>query len=168
MADFSAYAPKLLQHEGGFVWHPNDLGGPTCKGVTLTTYRQYYGQSKTVEQLKNIPYGHWKTIMKEGYWDKCKADEINSQSVAEIAVDWCVNSGSTGVKRVQEIVGTKADGVIGPKTLLAINSANPKELFGRIWKAREQFYLDIVKRKPSQSVFLNGWMNRLNSFKYEA
>ena len=167
MADFAEYAPKLLKHEGGYVWHPLDLGGPTCKGVTLATYRQYYGMSKTVENLKNIPFGHWKTIMKEGYWDKCRADEIVSQPVAEIAVDWCVNSGTSGIRKVQEIAGTTADGIVGPKTIAAINAADPKDLFERIWNARHQFYVNIVKKNPSQKVFMNGWMNRLNSFKYE-
>ena len=28
--------------------------------------------------------------MKDLYWDKCLADEIENQSLAEIIVDWCV------------------------------------------------------------------------------
>ena len=58
------------------------------------------------------------------------------------------------------------DGIIGPKTLAAINSANPRELFDRLWQARKQFYLNIVKRDPTQKEFLNGWMNRLDSFQF--
>lgn len=168
MADFSLYAPKLLQLEGGFVNHPDDKGGVTNKGVTLATYRQYCGQDKTIKNLQNMSYGTWQNIMKDLYWDKCLADKIENQSLAEIIVDWCVNSGMIGLRRVQEIAGTKPDGIAGPKTLAAINNANPEELFARIKDARKQFYTNIVKRNPSQKVFMNGWMNRLGMFDFEA
>ena len=105
--------------------------------------------------------------MKDLYWDKCHADKIKNQAIAEITVDWCVNSGMVGLRKVQEIAGTKPDGISGPKTLAAINGADQKELFERIWKARQQFYVNIVKRNPSQKVFMNGWMNRLARFKFE-
>ena len=166
MADFSKYAPKLLQFEGGYVYHPLDQGGPTCKGVTLRTYQQYFGSHKTAEDLKNISYGEWKEIMKKGYWDKCRADEIDNQSVAEIIADWCVNSGQTGIRKTQDVLGVKPDGIVGPKTLSAIKSANPKELHERLWQARYQFYHSLVKKNPSQKVFLKGWLNRLEHFKY--
>lgn len=167
MADFKEYAPKLLQIEGGFVNHPDDKGGPTNLGVTLNTYRQYCGQEKTIKDLMNMSYGTWQNIMKDLYWDKCLADEIENQAVAEITVDWCVNSGTQGLRKVQEIAGTKPDGIAGPKTLAAINGANQKELFDRIMSARNQFYVNIVKKNPTQRVFMNGWMNRLGRFKFE-
>lgn len=101
MADFNIYAPHLLQFEGGYVFHPMDEGGPTNMGVTLQTYRDHFGQDKTVDDLKDISRDEWTQIMKSGYWDRCKADRIDSQSVAEILVDWCVNSGMVGLRRVQ-------------------------------------------------------------------
>lgn len=167
MADFSKYAPKLLQLEGGYTNHPDDLGGPTNKGITLNTYREYCGKEKTVQDLRNISYGTWQNIMKDMYWDKCRADEIDNQSVAEILVDWCVNSGLIGLRKVQEMLGTKADGIVGPITISLINSSDSEHLFQRIWDARKQFYVNIVKRNPTQKVFMNGWMNRLGMFKYE-
>ena len=167
MAEFSKYAPTLLQLEGGYTNHPDDLGGPTNKGITLKTYQEYCGKEKTIKDLRNISYGTWCDIMKDLYWDKCLADKIENQSVAEIVVDWCVNSGMVGLRKVQEIAGVKPDGIAGPKTLAAINGANPKELFDRIMSARQQFYVNIVKRNPTQKVFMNGWMNRLGRFKFE-
>ena len=149
------------------MWHPADKGGPTNKGVTLETYQAHFGSHKTVNDLKNIPYGEWQQIMKAGFWDKCKADNIDNQSVAEIIADWCVNSGMVGLRRVQELVGAKPDGVAGPITLSLINSSDPEMLFNRIKMARNQFYINIVKRNPSQNVFMKGWMNRLSHFEYE-
>lgn len=167
MADFKVYAPKLLQLEGGYSNHTEDKGSHTMMGVTLATYRAYCGQEKTLKDLQNMSYETWQNIMKDLYWDKCLADEIENQSVAEILVDWCVNSGMVGLRKVQEIAGTKPDGIAGPKTLAAINGENQEELFDRIMSARRQFYVNIVKRNPTQKVFMNGWMNRLAMFKYE-
>ena len=167
MAEFKEYAKKLMELEGGFVDHPDDRGKATNMGVTIDTYRRYCGDDKKVKDLLNMSYGTWCNIMKDLYWDKCLADKIDNQAVAEITVDWCVNSGLQGLRKVQEIVGTKPDGIAGPKTLAAINGANQQELFDRIWKARQQFYINIVKKNPKQRVFMNGWMNRLNSFSFE-
>lgn len=168
MAEFNRYAKKLVEIEGGYVNHPEDKGGPTNLGVTLNTFRQYCGQGKTIKDLRNMSYGTWCEIMKDMYWDKCLADEIENQALAEIIVDWCVNSGTVGLRKVQEIAGTKPDGIAGPKTLDAINGANQKDLFDSIMAARNQFYVNIVKKNPTQRVFMNGWMNRLNQFKFEA
>lgn len=167
MAEFVKYAPKLLRLEGGFVNHPDDRGGITNCGITIQTYREYCGQDKTIKDLQNMSYGTWEKIMKDGYWDKVKGDEIDNQSLAEIIADWCVNSGAVSIRKVQDLVGCKADGIVGPITLSLINTADARSLHERIWKARQQHYIDIVKRNPKQKVFMNGWMNRLNQFKYE-
>ena len=66
------------------------------------------------------------------YWDFCKADQIGSQSVAEIIVDWYVNSGFIGLKKVQKILGVEQDGKFGPITIGAINSRSAKCLHYQI------------------------------------
>ena len=167
MAEFIKYAPKLLQVEGSFSNHPEDKGGITNCGITLETFRSFLGQDKTVKDLQSMSYGMWKEIIKAGYWDKVKGDEIENQSLAEIIADWCVNSGLAGVRKVQELLGCKPDGIVGPITLSLINAAEAELLHERIWKARQQFFINIVKRNPKQKVFMNGWMNRLNSFKFK-
>ena len=167
MANFKVYAPKLLQLEGGFVNHPDDNGGITNKGITLPTYRAYCGKDKTVKDLQNISYGTWCNIMKDLYWDKVNGDKIDNQSLAEIIADWAVNSGLTGIRKAQEVIGCKPDGIVGPITLSMINTANAEMLHDRLWKARQQFFINIVKKNPSQKVFMNGWMNRLNKFIFE-
>ena len=169
MAEFKEYAPKLRRIEGGFVNHPQDEGGPTYMGVTLDTFKSIYGQDKTIQDLKAMdPDKCWDAIMKTNYWDKCNADLIDNQSVAEILVDWCVNSGMVGLRKVQELVGARPDGIAGPITLSLINTANQEVLFSRIKAARQQFYINIVNKSPSKKVFMNGWTNRLAQFKFEA
>ena len=94
-------------------------------------------------------------------------DKIECTRVAQIFVDWAVNSGvKTAIKAVQKIVGTTPDGIMGPITLKAINTYGPHTLFDKIKEARIKFYEDIVEENPSQKVFLKGWLNRIDEFKW--
>jgi lysozyme family protein len=161
MANFYEFAPLLHSLEKGVADHKEDKGGFTVDGVTLSTFRQFYGAHKTREDLLAMTAGEWAFIMKSGYWDKAKADQIDNQKTAEIIADWCVNSGTARIRDVQTILGVKPDGAVGPITLKAINSADPAELYRRLMNARIGFFEKIVARNPSQKKFLKGWLNRL-------
>lgn len=170
MASFEIFAPKLKRLEGGYVNHPSDPGGATMAGVTFEVYKRYCSAnglpSPTLTDLKNISNKEWSDIMKSGYWDKLKADQINNQSIAEISSDWLVNSGVGKIKNLQAILGVSVDGIVGQNTINAFNSANQLKLFNDIKRERTEFYYNIVKNKPSSNVFLNGWLNRLKEFNF--
>lgn len=162
-----AKAEKLMtfihKWEGDFANNPYDSGGCTMKGITLSTYRDYFGQYKTCEDLRYITDEEWLYIFKDGYWDKCKADEIDSQIIANIIVDWVWMSGvKTAVKKIQKLLGVEVDGIVGRETINAINNCDEDILFNDIYNERVRFYTNIVEKKPSQKIFLNGWLNRLN------
>lgn len=162
--------PFILKWEGGFVDDPDDLGGATNRGVTIGTYATYCKKkgypAPTVERLKNLSEKDWAEILKTMYWDRWKADEIKSQSVANILVDWVWASGVNGIKIPQKVLGVTADGIVGTKTLAALNARNPKELFERIREARVQFIEDICRKRPANNKFKKGWLNRINSLQY--
>lgn len=159
--------PFILRWEGGFVDDPLDRGGATNKGVTIGTFRQFYGASATVEQLKKITDEQWLRIFRAGYWDPWKADDIKNQSIANIVVDWAWGLGTvTSIKQVQKILGVAADGIVGNDTLTAINTADQRTLFDKIHSKRIEFVENIVKREPSQTRFLKGWKNRINSLTF--
>lgn len=165
MADYTKLVPIIKKWEGGFVNDPDDSGGATNKGVTLATFRSFYGSSKTVNDLKAMTDAQWLHIFLNGYWNKCQASQINNQAIANIFVDWAWASGPvTAIKKVQGLVGTDADGIVGPKTLAAINGANQEQLFNKIKAARIKFVEDLVKVRPKDQKFLSGWKNRINSF----
>lgn len=167
MGCFNDFLKKVLKLEGGYVNHPNDKGGCTNKGVTINTFREIYGENMNCSDLKNITDEQLEFIYKKNYWDPCWGDNINCPKIAQIIVDWAVNSGvKTAIKNVQKIVGTTPDGIMGPKTIEAINKYPVKELFNELKKNRQIFYENIVEKNPSQKVFLNGWLNRLNEYKW--
>ena len=167
MAKAELLKPFILRWEGGFVDDPLDRGGATNKGITIGTFRNFYGKDATVEQLKNITDEQWLHIFKSGYWDKWKADDIENQSIANIVVDWAWGSGAeTSIKQVQKILGVAVDGIVGDDTLTAINIAGQRSLFVKIHNRRIEFVENIVKRDPSQARFLKGWKNRINSLTF--
>lgn len=165
MASFDLYAPTLRRWEGGFVMDPDDPGGATNMGVTLGTFRVYFGTRQTVEDLKNITDGQWRIIMK-AYWNRCKADDIRNQSVAELFVDWHINAGGRAIQKTQAAFGLKADGIVGPLTLGALNDPDSEKVFNRIKAARTSYYNRLVIENGSLKKFLRGWLNRVNSFHY--
>lgn len=155
----------------GWADDPDDLGGQTMVGVTMATYEEYCrrkGYPKpTTGSLMDLSYNDWKSILKMLYWDRWNADEIRSQSIAEIVCDFVWASGVHGIKVPQDLVGVIPDGIVGPKTLAAVNSRNPRELFDQIKIARFDFIEDICRKRPANNKFKRGWMNRINDLKFE-
>ena len=66
MANFYDFAPLLHSLEKGISNRASDRGGFTVDGVTLTTFRQFYGQDKTEDDLRNMTRSQWRHIMKTG------------------------------------------------------------------------------------------------------
>lgn len=171
MANSSKLVPFILQWEGGFVNDPDDLGGATNKGITIDTFTEYKkrkGQkAPTVTDLKNISDAEWRDVFKSLYWDRWKADEIKSQAVANILVDWVWASGSHGIKRPQRLLGVKADGIVGEQTIAALNAMDAATLFKMIKDDRAKFIDEICKARPKNEKYRKGWMNRINAIRYE-
>lgn len=164
MAKYTKLVAKILKHEGGYC---GNIDGMICtmKGVTLATYRKFFGSDKNCKDLKEITQAEWDLIFKEGYWDKWRADEINNQSIADLLVDWTWASGRYGIILPQRVLGVKDDGVVGPKTIAAINNyPDQKELFWKLWIRRKRHFEDIAKNGKEK--FLKGWLHRLEDFAY--
>ena len=169
MAKIENLVDYILKWEGGYVDHPNDPGGATNMGVTIGTTKSLglkYDKNKdgkiTKADIKLLTKKDAMEIMKHHYWDKCKADQINSQAVANILVDWFWMSGVNATKGIQKLVGVTVDGKIGLASLAAINKQKEKDLVEKLYEARRQFYKTIISRNSKLKAFEKGWNNRLN------
>ena len=154
MADYRIPIPFILKWENGWSDDPDDSGGATMKGVTLDTFKEFCKRKgrpePTKEDLRNISDEGWNSIYKEMFWDTLGADEFNNQNVANIMIDWRWMSGRLAIKRLQLIVGTKDDGIVGPVTLAAVNSKDPLRLFEQIKKCPTQSFCGHCEQVTSQ------------------
>jgi lysozyme family protein len=176
---FQRCLAMILRHEGGFVDHPADRGGPTNRGVTQKTFIKYLGakfpnlseaelagysvKEITDEQVAEIYY--------QGYWRPARCVELANEALAAVVFDAAVNHGPRQALRLcQQGAGMSAydcDGRWGPQTRgrIAAASADTVGLIDGMLLARERFYRQLVQDDPSQGVFLRGWMNRLENLK---
>lgn len=167
-------SPIVAKWEGGYVNDPLDKGGATNMGITINTWR-LVGYDKDGdgdidnEDIRLLNKNDFKAVLRK-YWNKWQADYIINQSIANILVDWYWASGKWGVVIPQRILGVDDDGVVGTKTLDALNDAilnDAQGLFDKIYQAREKFLRNIVDNNPSQIRFLKGWLNRLRDFNFK-
>lgn len=155
----------------GYANDPDDLGGATMVGVTIATYTEYCRRKgyprPTVERLRAMTYTQWLDILKTMFWDRWRADEIKNQSIAEILVDWVWASGKYGITIPQQALGVTVDGVVGPKTIAAVNAQNPATFFARIAAERKAFIERICKSRPINNKYKKGWLRRLNAITFK-
>jgi lysozyme family protein len=162
MADINKFFPKVIKWEGGYVNDPADSGGRTKYGVTQKTWIAFGGK----KDIKDITEQDAMNVMKSLFWDKCKGDLIENQSLAEIVVDWFWGSGYSGLKAMQRALNLVPDGKVGPATLHALNS-DPQIAHFKIKQARIKFIDSICESRPLNLKFKKGWLNRINSYNYE-
>lgn len=155
----------------GYANDPDDLGGATMVGVTLATYTEYCRKKgyprPTAERLRGMTYTQWLDILKTMFWDRWKADEIANQSIAEILVDWVWASGKYGITIPQQVLGVTVDGVVGPKTLAAVNRQDQAQFFARIMAERKAYIDRICTNRPINNKYKRGWLNRLNAITFQ-
>lgn len=151
----------VLEHEGGYVNDPDDPGGETKYGVSKKSYPHADIASLTIEQAKDIYYEDW--------WLPLKCPQIHDDKVAQKYLDTCVNTGKgTGTKILQralQMIGYRitVDGAIGPKTLAAVNAADPQALLVAMRQQQKAHYEQLIQKNPKLEKFRRGWMARANS-----
>ena len=157
-ANYDKCLETILHHEGGYVNHPKDPGGETNLGVTKRVYLEHGG----TKNMKDLLVEDVAPIYKKGYWDKMKGDELPN-GLDLCVFDFGVNAGpGRSAKYLQTMIGTVADGGIGPNTLAKL--AEYVEKHG-IEKCIEDFQgarQDYYEKLSTFATFGNGWTRRVD------
>ena len=162
-----AYA-HLIKSEGGYVNDPHDRGGETNLGVTKKAWAAYLKRDIEDGEMAALTPEAVEPFYKEMYWDRVRADDL-PDGVDYLVFDFAVNAGpGRASKFLQQAVGATADGVIGPGTLAAVRNFSAEELINRFSEVKKEFYEGLVEKDPSQSRFINGWLNRVAEVKTHA
>jgi lysozyme family protein len=159
--EFEKALKRILKHEGGYVNDPLDSGGMTNLGVTKRVWEEFVGHPVSEADMRALTPEIIAPMYKMKYWNSSYC-EVLPKGLDYVVFDFAVNAGTgRSVKTLQQAIGCVADGVIGPKTMAAINDAEPKDLIAKFSDARADFYQGIVARKPDQARFIKGWLNRV-------
>lgn len=152
-----------IGEEGGYANHPKDKGGETKFGISKNQYPNLDIPSITKEDAR--------AIYLRDYWEPSGANLLPDK-LSLVHFDSAVNHGTTrAIKLLQVVVCVHPDGKIGPKTIAAIKHSlewQTENIMVMVYlQKRCEFYKAIVKTNPSQKVFLEGWLNRLEKLRQE-
>jgi len=171
--DINKLIDEVLSKEGGYVNHPADKGGPTNFGITQSTLSRYLERVVSVDEVKTLDIQTARDIYELRYYRNPRIDKL-PEEIQPFIFDCAVNHGPRrAIKFVQHVCSEAnfgplaADGLMGPKTKANADSCQASMedwMLTALVEERRMFYLKIVENRPSQSVFLKGWLNRANSF----
>lgn len=160
----------MLENEGGFSNHVSDKGGATRSGISLSFLRQMFqkgslwvdvNKDKVIDKkdLLNLTPNQIKNIYYEQFWIPiCK---ISPLKLLVKVFDTGVNIGVVkAIKLLQEVVESDVDGIVGPRTLIAIEARDPNLILQKFVSKLRKYYVDLVSQDNSQIVFIKGWINR--------
>lgn len=186
MNDFYDSAMRyIIDVEGIYSDDPDDAGGETYSGISRRSNPDWEGwalidraKSNGTELNKNFLtidgislFDLVKYFYKKNYWDILNLDKLSNRRIAIKIFDISVNMGTKRAAIMTQnclnICGEKGtfyqvDGIIGNKTIAAINSVDSNILLKLLTISQGNLYMRIVSSNPSQQKFLNGWINRLN------
>lgn len=156
---FKTALAYVLASEGGNDDDPRDEGGRTGQGITQTEYTAWLKlKDKPLKDVWQMTPAERDAIYFEKYWTAVKGDQL-PLPIAYMAFDACVLHGvGFAPKALQQAVGVRVDGFIGPVTIAAAKAQDPMVAWGRLREARWA----RMKSRKSFPDFAKGWTKRLN------
>lgn len=165
MADFDEALAVVLDHEGGYVNHPNDPGGPTNRGITQATLTAWRGKDATADDVAHLSTSETRDIYRARYWLPVYG-RVADQTLGTKVFDMAVNMGHKQAHRIVQVAcrgrcpGIAVDGDFGPETLAAVNSDDPARLLKEIKHQQAKFYICLADNQPKFEPFRKGWLDR--------
>lgn len=168
--NFKAVISSVLDYEGEeFTDDPVDPGGPTKWGITIFDIATREGEDHSKVRRGTPLFNRLKKIVQElekedaieiyktKYWDKLNGDDLND-GVDMVVVDMGINAGlKRSIRLAQDTVGAEVDGMLGPKTMTAINSYDPEKFIHEFSDKRREYY----KGLGTFWRFGKGWLRRV-------
>ncbi|MBF9223004.1 glycoside hydrolase family 108 protein [Hymenobacter ruricola] len=181
MADFATAHALTTRNEGGYAHNPADAGGETLFGVSRKNFPQWAGWPIVDElkrhagfpgtananaQLQQLAHALYKTAFR----NVLKLDGVTNQAVANAAYDFGVNAGTGRAagflqRAVNVTSGAQlvADGVVGPRTVAALNAHPHQALLLKAFAfLRGTFYIGLAEKSLTQEQFIPSWFLRIS------
>lgn len=147
-----------IRREGGFRNQVGDPGGRTQYGISEKSFPAAWADNQvTLEEAREI--------YRQKFLQGWRIELIPHEALKHQVLDFSINSGLWGIKKLQQILGVPDDGVIGPSTLAAIARCDPHVVNNRLVDERVQFICRLVQKRPAQLPDLFGLVTRALSFR---
>lgn len=185
MSEITRAMPTVFLHEGLFVEDLRDPGGATNYGISLRFLKSAGDLDKDgwldgdIDQDGDVDIADIKKMSQHAatklyelhFWGRYGYGRIENQDVATKVFDLAINMGSTGAHRCIQravraaIVGISLDddGVLGPRSLKAINVSHPFKLLPALKSEAAGYYRSIRLKDANEKNFIKGWLNRAYS-----
>lgn len=183
-ANFFTAHEFTARWEGGLSDHPADNGGLTAYGASLKFVRgiaatqggrnflQQIGVILPVtrQSMRDVTPDQARAMFRMEFWDSLGLDSLPLRP-ATMLYDAAVNCGCAQSVRLAQrgynrcvVHGVKlaVDGKMGPLTRKALQQ-DTDAIVSAVIQARRDFYTELATAKPSQEVFLKGWLNRCDA-----
>lgn len=138
--------------EGGYGNDPADPGGETNWGIDKATHPHLDIRHLTRDDAVMIYYAEW--------WvnhDLGRYPPLVGAKLFNVAV----NTGwAQAVRIAQRAAGVTPDGVVGPRTLAAIDGADAGLLLNGVRVHQAAFYQRLADGRATLAKFLDGWLRR--------
>ena len=182
-----AIARDIVAREGGFVNDPDDPGGPTNRGVTLTTLQalgiDLTGDGRvSIDDLRRVTPDQAAEIFLDHYYRGRGVDQLPAELRGPV-FDMAVNAGNAAAVILQSLLNAlgnhlAVDGIIGPKTVAAAQAAviamprqTGQSLRDAYGNARREYYFQLADRRPASRKYARtraggkgGWITRAEAF----
>lgn len=153
-----------MAFEGGWSNHPSDRGGKTKYGVTQKTLRNYNRRMGTWLTIEGLTPRQAADVYFILYWLEMRINELPEQ-VRGLMFDWSVHAGFFAIRSLQRHFKLKPDGVVGPRTRKAVETALTTDGWAPTVRAlairRMNHLCRLVRRDRKQGDFLVGWWARV-------
>jgi lysozyme family protein len=168
------YAMKtIIKHEGGYSDEKLDNGGPTKYGISLRYLKSSHicidgDCSENANEIIHLTLTEADSIYYKQWYEKFHYDKIKNENLLTDIMDFSVNAGACEAHKLAEraINDINSNNVpiscaLTIKSINQINSIEPVLFHAAFQKQEEDFYYQIVKRNPSQKMFLESWLRRI-------
>jgi lysozyme family protein len=170
MSDLTISIGKTLIKEGGYINNAADPGGATKYGVTQKDITGLPGFPENVKDLTVIGATEyyreyfWNKFGTAGRFAKENFPQIHEQTILDKLFDLSVLFGlGEAVDVFERVLSLPTDGIYGPNDVTATNEAEPSSLLTAFKTGMVAHAIGIANAKPSERIFLQGWINRVNS-----
>lgn len=168
MANFDLAFTFLMGNEGEKLLDDPKTGEYSRYGITLKTAAAFgLCRSDDKSFIGSLTEDRAKNFYLDYFWLPMKLASTYPQSIASKILDMGVNMGSTQAVKIAQracnVFGAQltVDGVVGYRTMMAINQLNSDHLLLELRAESLQFYRKLVTGDPEKyEKYWEGWKER--------